>query len=72
MQRLGRIKLDVLADPEPPAHRAGEQADAGGGADQRERLNRDRHRSRMRALVERHIDLEIFHRRVEIFFDDRR
>ena len=45
----GVVELDVLADAEPAAHRAGQQADARRRADQRERLERDRHRPRVHA-----------------------
>ena len=70
VQRLRRVKLDVLVDAEPAAHRAGQQADTRRRADQRERLHGNRDRAGMRALVERHIHLEILHRRIQIFLDD--
>ena len=71
VQRLGRVELDVLADAEPAAHRAGEQADAGRRADQRERLAAGIVIVRAcMPCVERDVDLEVLHRRVEVLLDD--
>ncbi len=70
VQGLGSVELDVLGDPEPAAHRAGEKADAGRGADQRERLDGDGHRPGVGALVDGDVHFEIFHRRVKVLLDD--
>ena len=70
-KRFGRVELDVFGDAEASAHRSGEQADARGGADERERLDVERHRAGVHAGIERDVDLEILHRGIEIFLDDR-
>jgi hypothetical protein len=71
-QFLGRIELQALDDAEAVAQWAGQQAGAGGGADQRERRQVELDRARRRALADHDVDLEIFHRRVQHFLDDRR
>ena len=47
-----RVELEVLDDAEAAAHRAGQQPDPRRRADQRERLERDRHRPRVQAGVD--------------------
>ena len=69
VQRLGGIKLDVIGDAEAASHRAAEQADAGGRADQRESRQGHRDRPGVHAGIERDVHLEILHGGIEIFLD---
>ena len=47
----------------------GEQAAAGGGADEREARQVQPHAAGVRPLVDDDVELEVLHRRVEVFLD---
>src|SRR5690606_32066563 len=64
-QLLGRVELQALDDAEAVAQRRGQQAGAGGGADQGERRQVELDRARGRALADHDVDLEVLHRRIE-------
>ena len=57
-------------DTEACAQRACEQSCAGGGANQCERVERQLHRTGGGALIYQNINSKIFHRRIEILFDN--
>ena len=66
---LRRIELQALDDAEAVAQWRGQQAGAGGGADQGERWQVELDRTRGRALADHDVDLVILHRRIEDFLD---
>ena len=63
------VELEMLVHVEPLAERAGEHAAAGGGADDRELLERQVDRPRRHPLAEHHVDPEVFHDRVDELLD---
>jgi hypothetical protein len=71
-QFLRRVELQTLHDAEAVAQRRGEQAGAGGGADQGERRQVELDRTRGRALADHDVDLVVLHRRIEHFLHHRR
>src|SRR3546814_12417917 len=64
-QVFGAVELQPLDDAEAVAQRRGQQAGAGGGADQGERRQVELDRARGRALADHAVDLEILHRRIQ-------
>src|SRR6185369_8247952 len=64
-----RVGLELLVDAEAAAERAGEAALARRRADEREGLDRQADGARAEALVDRHVDHEVFHRAVEVLLD---
>ena len=64
-----RVVLEVVDDAEARAQWGGEQACAGGGADEREGFALDLHRARGEARVDGDVDAEVFHRGVDELFD---
>jgi hypothetical protein len=71
-QLLGRIELQPLDDAEAVAQRRGQQAGAGGGADQGERRQVELDRTRGGAFADHDVDLIVLHRRIEDLLDHRR
>jgi hypothetical protein len=71
-QFLGGVELEPGDDAEAVAQRVGQHAGAGGRADQRERRQIELDRARRRTLADHDVDLEVFQRRIEDLFDDRR
>ncbi|MNQ65328.1 hypothetical protein D3C85_797810 [compost metagenome] len=71
-QVLGAIELQALDYTEAVAQGVGEHAGAGGGADQGEGRQVQLDGARGRAFTDHDVELEIFHRRIEHFLDDRR
>ena len=68
-QVLGAVVLEAVADAEAVAQRRGQEARAGGRADQRERRQRQGDGARARALAEHDRQLAVLHRRVERLLD---
>ena len=68
----GAVELQALDDAEAVAQRRGQQAGAGGRADQGEGRQVELDRARRRALADHDVDLEVLHRRVQHFLDHRR
>jgi len=66
---LGRIGDEAFGDAEARAERGREQALARGRADEREGRELQRHDARVRTLVDREIDAEVLHGRVEVLLD---
>ena len=66
-----RIVVQALLDPEPRAQRRRQHAETGGRADEREPLDRHRDGLRLRPVRQADLDLEVLHRRIEEFLDDR-
>src|SRR5690606_3364219 len=66
---VGGIELQARHDAEPVAQGIGEHAGTGGGAHQGEGLQVDLHAAGGRPFADHDVDLEIFHGRVEDFFD---
>ena len=71
LQLLGGVEHQAEGNAEPVAQRRGQQAGAGGGADQGEGRQVDAHAARRRALADDQVELEVLHRRVEHFLDRR-
>ena len=70
--QLGRLVVrEVVHDAEPVAQRRRQHAGARRRADEREALERQLQRLRVRAAVDDEVDLEVLHRRIEILFDHR-
>ena len=67
-----RIKLQPRHDAEAVAQRIGQHARTRGRADQGKGRQVELDRARRRALADHDIDLEVFERRIEYFFDHRR
>jgi len=65
------IEIEPHRDPEAVAQRGGQQALAGGRADQRERRQVDPHAARRRPLADDQVERAVLHRRVEHFLDHR-
>ena len=68
-QVLGAVMLEAVADAEAVAQRRGQQAGAGGRADQGERRQRQGHGARAGALAQHDRQLPVLHRRVEGLLD---
>ena len=67
---LGRgVELQALHDAEAVAQRRGQQTGARGRADQRERLQRQLDGTRGGTFADHDVELEVFHRRIQHFFD---
>ena len=67
---IGRVVVVEPGDePEAVAQRPGDQAGAGGGADQGEAGDVEPDRAGGRALAQHDVELEVLHRRVEHLFD---
>ena len=60
----------MIHQPEPLAQRRRQHPGARRRADQREALERQLERLRVGAAVDDEVDAEVFHRRIEILFDD--
>src|SRR5262245_28155255 len=65
------IEIEPHRNAETVAQRVGQQAGAGGGANQRERREIDLDRTCRRALADNQVELKILHRRVQDFLDRR-
>ena len=65
----GLVVVEPGDEAEAVAQRAGDQAGAGGGADQREAGQVEADRAGRRALAEHDVELEVLHRRVEDLLD---
>ena len=61
----GLVELEVGGEAEPVAQRPGQQAGAGGGADEGERRDLERDGGGARALADDDVDPEVLHRHVE-------
>ena len=68
-QILGPVVLEPVGDAEAVAQRRGEQPRPGGGADQREGRQLERHRAGARALTEDDWQAALLHRRVQRLLD---
>src|SRR5690606_21991073 len=66
------VELQPLDDAETVAQRRGQQAGAGGGADEGKGWQVDLDRTRGRALADHDVELEILHRRIQHLLDRRR
>jgi hypothetical protein len=62
---VGRIEAEPLHQAEAGPHRRREHAEARGGTDQREALQRHRDRLRVRPFGDPDVHPEVFHRRIE-------
>ncbi len=71
LQFGGLVVIEVVHQAEAVAQRRGEHPRARRRADEREAFERQLQRFRIRAAVDDEVDLEIFHRRIEILFDHR-
>ena len=60
---LDGVEIEADRDAEAVAERRGEQAEAGGGADQRERCEADLDRARRRPFADDQVELKILERR---------
>ena len=65
----GVVVVEAGDEAEAIAQRAGDEAGAGGGADEREARQLEADRTRRRALADDDVELEVFHRRVEHLLD---
>ena len=65
------VVLEVVGDAEAAAQRLGEKAGTRRGADERERLERDRDHARVHAAVEREVDAAVLHRGIDELLDRR-
>ena len=63
------VVVEPVEDAEARAQRRGEQAGAGGGADQREARQVEAQRARRGPLAEDDVELEVLHRRIEHLLD---
>ena len=72
LELLDGVEVEADRDAEAVAERRGEQPEARGGADQRERREADLDRARRRALADDEVELEILERRIEDLLDGRR
>ena len=68
-QLLHGVKIEVLAHVKPIAQRGREQAGAGRGADQRERLERHVDRAGVHPFAQQDVDAKVLHRRIEELLD---
>ena len=66
---VGHVIIQPFAHGEAREQRRGEQAAARGGADEREARQIQAHAARVRPLVNDDVQLEVLHRRVEVFLD---
>ena len=66
---VGLVVIQPFADGKRVSKRRGEQPAAGGGADEREARQVQPHAAGVGALVHDDVQLEILHRRVEVFLD---
>ncbi len=64
-----RVEVEPVGRPEPVAQRAADPSGAGGGADDRERLEAEAQRPRRRALADHHVQRVVLHRRIEDLLD---
>ena len=65
------VELEPGHDAEPVAQGRGQQAGAGGGADQGERRQVEPDRARRRPLADHQVELVVLHRRIEDLLDRR-
>ena len=63
------VEMQAREDAEAVAQRRGQQAGAGGRADQGERRQVDPHRARRRPLADHQVELELLQRRIEDLLD---
>ena len=70
-QLFGRVELQPRDDAETVPQRIGEHAGAGGGADQRERLEIELDAARRRTFADHDVDLVVLQRGVKNFLDHR-
>ena len=70
-QFLRGVEDQAQRDAEAVAQRRGQQAGAGGGADQGEGRQVDAHGTRRRSLADDQVELEVFHGGIEHFLDGR-
>ena len=68
----GVVELKMRNDAESVAQRIAQHAGAGGGTNERKRLQIELDRAGCRAFADQNVDLVVLERRVEDFFDDRR
>ena len=66
------IEIEAVHDAETRSQRRRQQPRAGRGADQREFLERHFDRARPRSLADHDVELVVFHRGIQNFFDCRR
>ena len=65
LEVVDRVVVDPPHIAEAIAERAGDQAGAGGGANQRERRQAEANRAGRRALAQHEVELEVLHGRIE-------
>ena len=65
VELVGLVELEVGGEAEAVAQRTGQQAGAGGGADEGEGRDLERDRGGARALADDDVDPEVLHRHVE-------
>ena len=63
------VVIEARLEREAGAERRGEQAGAGGGADEGEARDREADAAGVGALVDHDVEAEVLHRGVEVFFD---
>ena len=63
------VEVEAVRRAEPIAQRTGDAAGARGGADDRERLERQPQRPRRRTLADHHVERVVLHRRIEDLLD---